>query len=174
MVESTETVPARLPTIDGWSYVEALTGSPPSGSKWDRSTGDVNPEMTKIDDKPLTLANDFVNEVDEKTKQTHVAATTRPPTNKQKRTRWTKVEQVDLYRSYCKAKLLKLSLVRGTYEIWRKRNPTSRPHINENTLSTQRSYVENNSLTEIEIESIWESVKAEVQTDRKKESDADM
>ena len=129
MAEMADADPAGPPTRDGRSYAEALTGSPSPGSKGDQLTGDVTPEMTEIHDKPLTLANDFVSEVGKKTKQTHVAATTRPPTNKQKRTRWTKVEQVDLYRSYCEAKLLKLSLVKGTYEIWRKRNPTSRPNI---------------------------------------------
>ena len=131
MAEMADADPAGPPTPDGRSYAEALTGSPSSGLKGDRPTGNVNPETAETQDKSLTLANDFANEVVDKTKQTHAAAETRPPTNKQKRIRWTKEEQVNLYRSYCEAKLLKLSLVRGTYEIWRKRNRTSRPNINE-------------------------------------------
>ena len=66
MAEMADADPAGPPTRDGRSYAEALTGSPSSGLKGDRPTGDVNPETTKTHDKPLTLANDFVNEVIEK------------------------------------------------------------------------------------------------------------
>ena len=170
MMETATSAPAGPPTQAGRPSAETPTGSPTSGSKWDRPPGNVNPDLTETHDKPLTQANGFVIEV-APAKQTHAVATTRPPTKKQKRIRWTKDEQVDLYRCYCEAKLLKLPLTKGTYEIWRKKNPSSRPNTTQVTLSTQRRYVENNSLTEIEIEKIWELAKKEIQSREESEPD---
>ena len=94
--------------------------------------------MDVTNDEPLTQANDEINGVSDKLKQTDDIATTRPPTNnRKKRNRWTKEEQVELYHCYCEARKLNLkSSTKGTYEIWRERNPYARPQMDPNKLAT--------------------------------------
>ena len=116
--------------------------------------------MDVRNDKPLAQANDNMNKVNDKLKQTPVTATTRLSTNnKNKRNRWTKEEQVELYHCYCEARKLNLkSLTKGTYEIWRERNPYTRPHMDPNKLATQRRYSKKSSLTESERKDIERKV----------------
>ena len=60
------------------------------------------------------------------------------------RQRWTKEENVALFKCYCEAISKKMTKVKGTYELWRKENPNTRVNINAITLSNQRRLVEKN------------------------------
>jgi len=57
-------------------------------------------------------------------------------------------------------------VVKGTYNIWRKRNPDIFLHINQNTLSNQRRFImSRKKLTDIEIQQIQKDIKQTFQTE---------
>ena len=138
MAETTAPVPAGSPRMIGKSYAEALTGSPLPRLKSDRVTRDVSLETRVTNDKLSTRDESIANDGNNETNQMHAPTTKRPSTNKNKRTRWTKDEQIELFRCYCASIRLKLTASKGTFEIWQKRNPTSRSNMTPNTLETQR------------------------------------
>ena len=64
--------------------------------------------------------------------------------------------QIKLYTCYIKALLSNhpTPATRGTFDIWRKRNPDKHPMMNPNTLNTARRYAEQHTLTAREMENI--------------------
>ena len=42
---------------------------------------------------------------------------------------WTHAQSMEVYFCYCLAKFRNLSVVEGTYAIWRKRNPSLKPYL---------------------------------------------
>ena len=159
MAENAANDTAGPPTKTGQSSAESTTGSSPPGLKRSRTTRNVNRAACETNDKhPSPHDGRIANDGNDETRQTHAPPTQRPKTTKNKRIKWTKDEQIELFRCYCESIKLKLTASKGTFEIWRKKNPTSRPNMTPNTLSNQRRYAEKHILTDREMTAIKTSV----------------
>ena len=69
------------------------------------------------------------------------------------RNKWTKDEKLELYRCYCIAKISNTTApaTKGTFKIWRERNPEIHPKMTSTTLNTARRYAEKNTLVSAEM-----------------------
>ena len=109
------------------SYAEAVTGSPSPSLIRDRSSDDVNSETNVQSDNLSSSAGNVINEISDGnigTDQISIPTTIGPSTNITRK-RWTKVEQVELFKCYYEALKLGLSQTNGTFEVWRKKPPSS-------------------------------------------------
>ena len=60
------------------------------------------------------------------------------------RVKWTAEEYKEIMWCYWYIKESTGSCnLKANYDLWRKRNPNTRPHINANKLATQRRFIEN-------------------------------
>ena len=77
------------------------------------------------------------------------------PLKNRKNTRWTGEERKEVVWCYFLGKMKNLPKIKGTYSLWRKRNPDNRLNINEVKLNNQLNYFLNklskDELREIEI-----------------------
>ena len=150
----------------GLSYADAVTrssrkterstGRPSPSQKRDSSTNDVNFEKSSIRDNLSSQMENAMNDKPTLRVDTNLPSVPNPITGPSTdipiispRQRWTKEENVALFKCYCEATSKNLGKIKGTYEIWRKNNPDTRLNLNANTLSTQRRLVEKN-LTNME------------------------
>ena len=123
------------------SYAEALTGCPSPGLTRDHSSDDVNSETSVTNDTPSLLGMNVVTEISEKRNQIHTIPQTEPQVKtKKKRQKWSREQNEEIYICYIMAKAKLLPVIKGTYEIWRKRNPDLRPEIDANKLANQKRY----------------------------------
>ncbi|CAH1104417.1 unnamed protein product [Psylliodes chrysocephalus] len=85
--------------------------------------------------------------------------------NNPKRVTWTKQEMRELMWCYQYCKENTNENYKNVYELWRRRNPTIRPHIDAKKLLTQKNYiVKNQKLVQTEIDDIIRDVRGTVQT----------
>ena len=151
-----------METSPNKSYVEALTGCPSPGLSRDRPTDDVNSVRGVIIDNLSILEECDANEesdLTERIQEPTPSITNLTTTIKIHKQSWTKDEQVDLYKCYCIAINKGLPVTKGTFEIWRKKFPTTHPNMTSNTLSGQRRYVQSNILTKSEMKKIEDETK---------------
>ena len=152
---------ANAPSAD---KVNVPTGSSTTGLPRRCSVEHATPTMSNTNGTPssqVTIATTDTNTVPTQSNDT---TTTTSTTNKKKRNRWTRVEKVNLFRCYTHALQLGLPKTQGTFDIWRKKFPNQFPDMTPTTLNTQRRYIEQNNLSQAEIEQIREEVKNETKT----------
>jgi len=78
------------------------------------------------------------------------------------KTKWNKEEYTEIIYCYYQAqyKPKSGSITKDTYQLWRERNPTSRPNMDEIKLANQRRWIERQKkLTDIEIDLIKQQIK---------------
>ena len=123
------------------SYAEALTGCPSPGLTRDHSPDDVNSETSVSKDTPSLLGMNVVIDISEKRNQIHIIPQTEPQVRKKKiRQKWTREQNEEIYTCYIIAKTKLLPVIKGTFDIWRKRNKDLRPEIDSNKLANQMRY----------------------------------
>ena len=142
---------------------------PSPSRKRDSSTSDANLEKSLIRGNLSTQMESAVQDKPILTIDTNQILVpkqiTGPSTdnnNISPRQRWTKEENVALFKCYCKAIDKKMSKVKGTYEIWRNKNLNTRLYLIPLTLSNQRRLVER-TLTNREKENIRKTVSEETE-----------
>lgn len=84
------------------------------------------------------------------------------------RQQWTTEQYKDVMWCFYYADSTKIEggTVKGTYSIWRRRNPDIFPNMNPNTLANQRRFiVDKKKLTDVELQQIKETVKRELQAE---------
>ena len=92
-------------------------------------------------------------------------------TTRKHRTNWTKEEKKELWFCYCLAKVQKLKVVRGTYDIWRERNGDDyRPTMDALGLNSQRGSIKL-QLSEEEKIAIQDNAEAHVRLEPQEEED---
>ena len=118
----------------GKSFAEALTASSCSGKK-SMSGEYVAPlDDQKSNASPTNLEKVFITspKTDEPVEKVPLEHE-----KNNKRQRWSEEEKEEVVRCFYLAKNKGLSKVKGTYSIWRERNPEKHTHICEVRLNTQ-------------------------------------
>ena len=157
MAVKTAPAPAGPPTQDGRPSAKAPTGSPSTGLKRDHSSGNAMTESSEKNGTPSTQERVVMKSNSDTNGNTSASQETRLQKQKQKRQKWTKDEQLELYRCYCEAISLNLKQIKGTFDVWQKKHPNERPNLTPTTLANQRRYAEANVLTENEKREIKET-----------------
>ena len=136
-----------------------VTGCPSPGAPRDRSTDDVTPEQNENSDNLLTQEVNATNEMTILSPQQSITTTTGSLSLQSRNTtrnKWTKDQRLELFRCYVIAINLKkpAPATKGTFEVWKERNPHIHTKMTSTTLNTARRYAEKNCLCEMELDII--------------------
>ena len=123
----------------------------------------VEPDVDQQPDTPSPDPRRASNEVIQQT-----AANTKAPTNKNKRTRWTREQMKEVIRCYYIGQIKNLTKVNGTYSIWRQNNIDCHPQINAVGLNTQRNFIMKKYMSKDGLYQIETSVKNEFNKEKEK------